>query len=82
VQIARRRVLALAVAGLVGAVVAFLAVLYFQVGANKSCLDVRLEGVMPICVAPSTAGWALVAGPLTGGAVAIGVALVLHRRSR
>lgn len=67
-------------AALPGALLGLVAVVYLQVGANTSCLDVRLEEGMLICTAPAAAEWALLAGPVTGGAVGAGVALWLLRR--
>ena len=83
VQTGHGRVLLAVSAALLGALLGLVAVVYLQVDANKSCLDVRLERGMPICTAPAAAEWALVAGPVTGGAVGAGVALwLLRRRAR
>ena len=53
---------------------------YAGVGANRSCLDLYIQQVMPACAVPTAAPWALALGAAVGAGVGAGVSLLAFRR--
>ncbi len=60
------------------ALAGMLIVNYAEVGADRTCVDVYIRQVMPICVAPTAAPWALALGAAAGAGAGVGAALLLR----
>jgi ABC-type antimicrobial peptide transport system permease subunit len=65
-----------------GACAGFVAAALLKIGANRSCLDVRVTEVQAACAAPMAAPWALAAGAALGATLVAGLLMLLARRRR